>query len=192
MTENIRDAVKNFKTSAANSPDVSKVDASRVLFEDGRVYFLYEPDEKHPYSFHCCFNFGCALLKQDTDEVLIGSSVGEINIDIKTDDSGNIIGLNPINLEVDLSKLPYNGVSVTVCYNLLELQVRYKSDSEHLSIVHYDGIFMKSGKPYDEQVKVKENLYLPEQFDAIGTTMQLLTMSSTLRSLRRSPFVHPQ
>jgi hypothetical protein len=51
---------------------------------------------------------------------------------------------------------------------------------------------MTSGDPFEEQMKLKELLKLPEQFDILATTTKLLTTTGDVKSLQQNPFVLPE
>ncbi|MFA6016572.1 MAG: hypothetical protein WC744_00610 [Patescibacteria group bacterium] len=195
MTESIKKQIATFKADAIASAEIEKVTDSQIIFRDGKVYIIYEPDKTNPESNLCIFDFGFSKLTHDSfNHEPDGSNVGQIKVDIKTNPEGDIIGLNPVNLETTDGAPPFDGATVMVGYKGWEYQVRYANDLKQPGTLIYAGIYEMSGKPLETQDILKTILSLPPELDIFATTMQLLDMKSdnNINNLRRNPFIIPK
>jgi hypothetical protein len=192
MSENIGALVKQFKVDSAATDNWKRVKGDTVFMQDGRNYTFYEPDNTHPNSLLCVFDFDSGSLKYSAGRNPEGSSVGQIKVDFKTDSELNIVDLNPVNLETNSGNTPpYEGITVTVSHDRYNYQVRYRKKSDNYSIVQYDGIYLESGEAYSEQNALKEQLQLPKEIDIVTTAIQLLTTEGNIFELRKNPFALP-
>lgn len=189
MGTNFKEEAARFKVQSADSKEVYKINGSVITFTDGKSYVIHEPDENHPQSFLCVFDFasGWALSGSFPFEA-IGENIADFKVDVKTDSEGNVVGLNPVNLEN--GEPPYDGVVITVVFNNLRQQARFKSSTDNPEIVLYDGIYSTGGELVSGVgEKLREKLNLPIEFNAVATAVNLLAEPKNVFELRKNPFI---